>query len=224
MSLSPLPPMRRRDLVVFDLSRGMPRALAVLKAELGIGRLLRVLRGLALHSRRDPLRGLSRPWPRDKEWLTRRQLRPVVLLDDVLRDDLRMEHAARVALLGRVVGEAGARFLAANVPAGIERAWRRASPAERERFATSLVGRFFNVAAAPPRVDAASLAFDVQRCRFAELTAELGRPYLGPLFCAADSVYFERPDVPVSLERSGTLAEGAGCCDFRLRYREGESD
>ncbi|MBW2458590.1 MAG: L-2-amino-thiazoline-4-carboxylic acid hydrolase [Deltaproteobacteria bacterium] len=219
MSLVPLPPLRRRDLVAFDLTRGMPCALSVLRGALVSQQWIRVLGRLLWRGRRDPLRGLPQPWPSEQEWLVRRQLRPVVLLDDVLRDDLGLNRPARLELLGRVVSETGARFLAANVPAGITADWSQGTPAERRAFAASLVRRFFNVEATRPQVEEASLSYDVTRCRFAELTADLGRPHLGPLFCAADAVFFGRPDSPLVLQRSTTIAEGGSCCDFRFRYR-----
>lgn len=219
MSLVPLPPLRRRDLVAFDLTRGMPCALSVLRGALASRQWIQVLGKLLWRTRHDPLRGLSQPWPSEQEWLVRRQLRPVVLLDDVLRDDLGLDRVARLELLNRVVSETGARFLAANVPADITTDWSQGTQAERRAFAESLVQRFFNVEGRRPQVDEASLSFDVTRCRFAELTAELGRPHLGPLFCAADAVFFGRPDSPLVLRRSTTIAEGGHQCDFRLRYR-----
>ena len=222
MSLVPLPPVRRHHLVAFDIRHGLPCALRVLRAALGCGGLVRTIGDLVWRSRRDPLASLPLRWPADQEWLVRRQLRPVVLLDDVLRLDRKLDKPRRLALLRRVVSETGARFVATNVPTKAADAWRRGSQQERNQFAASLVRRFFNVDATTPVADDRSLSFDVTRCRFAELTAELGRPYLGPMFCEADAVFFARPDVSLSLHRTSTIAEGAACCDFHFRYPETE--
>ncbi len=222
MSLAPLPPVRRRDLVAFDIRHGLPCALRVLRGALGMGGLVRTIGDLAWRGRRDPLASLPRRWPADQEWLVRRQLRPVVLLDDVLRLDRKLDEPRRLALLRRVVSETGAQFVATNVPAKAADTWHHSSQQERGRFAVSLVRRFFNVGATAPVVDDYSLSFDVTRCRFAELTVELGRPYLGPMFCEADAVFFARPEVSLSLRRTSTIAEGAACCDFHFRYPEPE--
>lgn len=70
-----------------------------------------------------------------------------------------------------------------------------------------------------PAASKNEIAFDCVRCPFKDLTARYGHPALGPAFCHVDEViYGHLPGV--RFEREGTLARGAGRCDFRF-VREG---
>ncbi len=61
-------------------------------------------------------------------------------------------------------------------------------------------------------------AFNVTRCRYAELYRRLGLPELGPVFsCARDFALIEGFNPRIRLTRTQTLMEGAGFCDFRYR-------
>lgn len=61
-------------------------------------------------------------------------------------------------------------------------------------------------------------AFNVTRCRYAELYRRLGVPELGPVFsCARDFALIEGFNPRIRLTRTQTLMEGAGFCDFRYR-------
>jgi hypothetical protein len=65
-----------------------------------------------------------------------------------------------------------------------------------------------------------ALAFNVTRCRYAEYYKELGLPELGYLFhCSRDFAMVEGFSDGVVLERTQTIMEGAGHCDFRFRRR-----
>lgn len=68
----------------------------------------------------------------------------------------------------------------------------------------------------------ASLAFDVTRCRYAEMYRALGIPELGDvLSCQRDAALVEGYAPDVTLTRTQTLMQGASCCDFRYtRGRE----
>jgi hypothetical protein len=66
------------------------------------------------------------------------------------------------------------------------------------------------------------LSFDVTRCRYAEMYRALGIPELGAvLSCNRDAALIEGFNPAVTLTRTGTIMQGAACCDFR--YRAGES-
>lgn len=213
----------RAELVRFDLGRGLPTALSVLRRHLSWGRTLRVLASYAMRSLRDPLRDLPRGgWGPRREALVRHQLRAAVIVDDALRAASGLDAEARLAVLRDVVSETGARFIGANVPMPDPALWREASDEERGRYAGEVVRRFFNADVAELDAGAHHFAFDVTACRFAELCAALERPYLAPLFCEADAVFFERPDAPLSLVRTETIARGGGRCDFRFRLPEPE--
>jgi hypothetical protein len=62
------------------------------------------------------------------------------------------------------------------------------------------------------------LSFDVTRCRYAEMYRALGIPELGAvLSCNRDAALIEGFNPAVTLTRTGTIMQGAACCDFRYR-------
>lgn len=205
----------------FDVTVGLPVALRVLARRLRGGRFLRAVVALLLRAVRDPLRSVPPAgWPDAQETLTRHQLRPVLLMDDVAREVLELDEPARMALLGEVVAETGARFVATHVPE-VDRATWHAEPAdERLRFAEQLGARFFNMRMQVVGADDAGLAIDVTACRFVELCHAVGRPHLARLFCEADSRHFDREGSLITLRRTGTLAMGAPRCDFRFGFKD----
>ena len=211
-------PPSRAQLVWFDLVHGTPAALAVLRRHLPASRVARVLASYLVRGLRDPLRDLPRTgWDARREALVRHQLRAVVRIDDALRGAAGLDEEARRAVLLDLVGETGARFIGANVPMPEPAAWAAAPDEERARFAGAVVQRFFNADVAELDAGEEHFAFDVTACRFAQLCGALGRPYLAPLFCDADAVFFERPDARLKLARTETIAGGGGRCDFRFR-------
>jgi hypothetical protein len=70
-----------------------------------------------------------------------------------------------------------------------------------------------------------AFAFNVTRCRYAELYRALGIPELGALLsCNRDAALIEGFNPGVALTRTQTIMQGAGYCDFRYRRRgEGEA-
>jgi hypothetical protein len=66
-----------------------------------------------------------------------------------------------------------------------------------------------------------SFAFNVTRCRYAELYRVLGIPELGAvLSCNRDFSLVEGFNPNIELTRTQTLMQGAAYCDFRYRVRE----
>ncbi len=64
-------------------------------------------------------------------------------------------------------------------------------------------------------------AFNVTRCRYAEMYRELGIPQLGPvLSCSRDFALIEGFNPQIRLTRTQTLMEGALHCDFRYQAEE----
>ena len=64
------------------------------------------------------------------------------------------------------------------------------------------------------------LAFDVTRCRYAEMYRALGIPELGEvLSCQRDAALIDGFAPEVTLTRTQTLMQGASCCDFRYARR-----
>jgi hypothetical protein len=62
------------------------------------------------------------------------------------------------------------------------------------------------------------LAFNVTRCRYAEMYRALGLAELGgSLSCQRDFALIEGFNPDIALERTQTIMEGAPFCDFRFR-------
>ena len=60
------------------------------------------------------------------------------------------------------------------------------------------------------------LAFDVTRCRYAEMYRALGIPELGEvLSCQRDAALIDGFAADVTFTRTQTIMQGAPCCDFR---------
>ena len=60
------------------------------------------------------------------------------------------------------------------------------------------------------------LSFDVTRCRYAEMYRALGIADLGAaLSCSRDEALVEGFAPDITLTRTGTIMEGASCCEFR---------
>jgi len=212
--------MRRWDLIRFDLTTGLWVSVRQLAAHLGAGGLLRVLLGLLRRTGQDPLRDQPVPdWAREQEALVRHQLRPALQLDEVLADDLGLSVEERLPVLAAVIAEAGASFVATHARDVTPAAWQEATVQARQGWARGLIGRFFNARIDAVETSAETIRFQVSACRFATLVGALDRGHLAPLFCAADSVFFERPGTPATLERHGTLALGAPACDFLLTLK-----
>ena len=65
----------------------------------------------------------------------------------------------------------------------------------------------------------ATFAFNVVRCRYAETYKALGLGEIGHLLsCNRDGAFCEGYDPKLKLERTQTIMQGAGHCDFRYRY------
>ncbi len=64
-----------------------------------------------------------------------------------------------------------------------------------------------------------SFAFDVTRCRYAELYKAMGLSEIGPLLsCQRDGTFCEGYDKRLKLRRTQTIMQGASHCDFRYSW------
>ena len=67
-------------------------------------------------------------------------------------------------------------------------------------------------------------AFNVTRCRYAEMYRSLGIPELGALFsCDRDGTMVEGFNADITFERTQTIMGGASHCDFRYHLPGGTS-
>ena len=65
-----------------------------------------------------------------------------------------------------------------------------------------------------------AVAFNVRRCRYAEMYRRLGIPELGRyLSCNRDAALVEGFNPDIELTRTQTIMEGAPFCDFRYHLR-----
>ncbi len=69
-----------------------------------------------------------------------------------------------------------------------------------------------------------SYAFNVTRCRYAEMYRALGIPELGAvLSCNRDASLIEGFNSNVQFTRTQTIMQGAACCDFRYERKRTDS-
>lgn len=70
---------------------------------------------------------------------------------------------------------------------------------------------------------ASVFAFNVTRCRYAEMYKELGMRELGIHFsCARDYAFMEGFNPGIRFVRTHTILEGAKTCDFRCEALKGQ--
>lgn len=208
----------RWDLVRFDLTKGLPVALRVLRSSLAPTELRRALISFVRRSiGKDPFRSLDPPTSPGEEF-TRHQLKPVLLLDAVLQQDLGWPRERAHEVLRDVVGETGAAFIDANLAPPDAATWLGMTDQARQEFAEGVLRKFENAEGTAVEVAADRFSVDMTSCHFAALTHRLGRPDLSPLFCHADSVFFGRPDGQIQLTRDETIARGDKRCAFRFSF------
>lgn len=61
------------------------------------------------------------------------------------------------------------------------------------------------------------VAFDMRSCFYLDALTEYGAPELTAVYCHLDDLIYEGVSPHVLWERTGTLARGDECCDFRFR-------
>ena len=63
------------------------------------------------------------------------------------------------------------------------------------------------------------LHFNVTRCKYAEMYADMGLSDIGPtLSCARDGSFCTGYNPAIKLDRTQTIMQGAGFCDFRFGF------
>lgn len=70
-----------------------------------------------------------------------------------------------------------------------------------------------------------TVAFDVTRCRYAEMYREIGAEKLGSaLSCNRDGALCEGYDSRIVMHRDETIMDGKARCDFRFTLTEGQPE
>lgn len=181
--------------------------LASLHRHLGLIKTARVLGRVAVaRVRGEPFKRLG-PAEGERDQLSRRQCGDLVLLDRAVTEVADAQVAMAVAREAVLAGAVP--FLDAMLPAMDETALRQLAP--------RLVKSFFNAEGRGEPTSDGGYAFDVTRCRFVELLGAVGASHLGPLFCEADTLFFDGKRRPLVLHRSKTIAGGGDTCDFRFK-------
>ena len=103
------------------------------------------------------------------------------------------------------------RELAAKTPGGPKEKWAVMS-------ASMSIGSDIDIEWIDGKLE--TLAFNVTRCKYAELFRELGEPELGTvMLCELDNHIAEAAGPEIELTRKQTLMRGAPACEFRYRIR-----
>jgi hypothetical protein len=101
--------------------------------------------------------------------------------------------------------------LAAKTPGGPKEKWAAIS-------ASMSIGSDIDIEWIDGKLE--TFAFNVTRCRYAELFRELGEPELGTvLLCELDNHIAEAAGPEIELTRTQTLMQGASRCEFRYRMK-----
>ncbi len=151
----------------------------------------------------EPFGKLGKPVD-DRDRLSRRQVGDLVLLDRAIRNKYSGEQAMLVCRTLTLTG--GVIFLDAIIP--------HVTPDKLGEMAGKLIGEFFNAEGKATMVNKETLQFNVTRCLFVDLLAQVDAAHLVPLFCEVDSGFFDGKRRPVLLNRTMTLATGGTHCNF----------
>ena len=212
--------MKKSELIWFDLTQGLPTSFGTLYRELGTFGFVRLLLGFAVQSIiSDPFKDLPKP-KTPAEVFSYHQLKPALVLDDVLKHRMKVPNERRIEILRAVISEAGAKFIAFNVRIPSPQEWTNMNQEQRDSFTQETMSRFLNAEADAVSTPEDVFGFNVSHCHFASLAHSLNREYLAPLFCQADSLYFSQPQVLVQLNRENTIAQGHQNCTFRFQFPE----
>lgn len=208
----------------FNSVHGDPAALRLLIKELGLFRALKV--GLLLKWRtltRNPFAPMNKlKKPSTNETLSERQMAPLILGADILREMGLSPLEIRTLLekLSRTVATA---FLKFNIPIIRRVDFSSTSHADKVAILTGLTGKFFNAEAELSVDTDDNFSFTVNRCHFARYAEELGLGELATLFCEADESFFVDYQPDVAFARTHTLTGDGLPCDFRFRWKEPNS-
>lgn len=204
----------------YNTVRGNRNGLAVLSSRLGAPRAANLALRLQWRLLRNPpFKAINlRQKPTTKEWMSQRQMAPVVVLYQLLREDGESESDS-LSLLSALIQEVGIGFMRFSLPVMRRHAFLKLSPDDRHVMLSRLTNSFFNAESTLSLDGDQVFRLDIHHCHFAHYSRALGVPELGSLFCQADKPYFERHQPDVVFFRSQTLAENQRPCDFHFQWR-----
>ena len=216
----------RADLIWFDLTQSLPVVWRIIRRSFGWSRALLVLLGIVRSTLfNDPLRMLPVTGNETSgEKYTRAVIANTLHLETALKRNTSINDDAVHDLLRQVVAQSGAAYIRSNLKIPSIPKWKSMSPESQSGFAEGVLERFENMEAQVVQEEGFDFGFDVRLCHFANLSREMGRADLAPLFCEADSVYFGDPLVPIRLHREEKISTGDARCAFRFRLEAPEVD
>lgn len=65
------------------------------------------------------------------------------------------------------------------------------------------------------------IAFNIKKCLYVDLFRKYDCVEIGPIYCRIDDYWYEPLAPTIHWTRTGTLASGASCCDFRFLSKSG---
>ncbi len=212
--------MNAFQLTFFELTQSFPLSAKILHKNLGLLLTIKVFVLFAIRKLTfRPFNTLNNKQPLNRaEALTRHQLLPVLLLDSIFTKNLKLSPKQSLSILKEIVGESGALFIQFAVKNPKPSTWHQMDLEQKNLFASNGLKQFFNAEMQIVKDANASFGFDVSLCHFVALTNQLGRPDLAPLFCGADEVLFDRPELQIEMHRKETLAQGHSKCAFRFNW------
>ncbi len=154
-----------------------------------------------------------------KERLSQKQILPAFILYDTLISKGYSIDESVLAVEKVVTGVAN-EFLKFTVPAIKQKNIQRKGLADRKRMFTKIVERFPNTFGVLNVDENEVYHFTVDACLFAAYCKQLGYENLGPIFCKADKMYFDKHQPNVEFKRVDTLAINGKPCDFSFNLVE----
>ena len=214
----------RLDLLWFDLTQSLPVVWRIVRTSFGWPRALIVLGGVLRSTLfTDPLHMLPTTGKETAgEKYTRAVIANTLHFETALRRNTSLDEQEVHNLLRQVVAQSGAAYIRSNLTIPSIPKWKAMSEESQRGFAEGVLERFENMEAQVVKEEGFDFGFDVHLCHFANLSRQMGREDLAPLFCEADSVYFGNPLVPVRLHREEKISVGDSRCSFRFRLEAPE--
>ena len=187
-------------------------AVKVLLKEVGLGKTLSLVKGLAQEKKKgnawDEL-----PEPKDeKDDQSRELIEDAVYLYRALLKIMKGDEAE--ILIKKVIKESAIRQLYSLVPIIDKERILSLPIEEREENIKKLVGKFPNADWEIMESTGTTFAYRITRCRLVELVRALGYPELADAFCPGDITYFKQFQPAVMIERPKTIGYGNKCCEF----------
>lgn len=192
-------------------------AFRVLKAELGLNQLLKILPLLNKRKKKgEPFNNLPPPiTEKDKE--SRALIGDAILLYRALGEVLSQQQAEHITR--KVITESAVAQLSCLVPKLKKAELNRMSEQEKRQKFTEIIDKFPNADYVIVKAEEDLYHYNITRCRLVELIVAAGHPELSNAFCAGDGLFFERHQPDIEFNRDTMIGEGCKQCEFRFKVK-----